>query len=291
LIQEHYKAVGVKYSATDDVHRCLIDFMNLEMKLIKPAPRIVFVSKEYKSRRIPLENRRALSLIENKIRIGVDVNYHKNKGTLDPTYNDLLLNDWIIHHLHLSDTKVQKNQRFYDRTKYILFAAFNATQAFFIDIRTHGKNGEPHIFAKKELLEIIDKNWPGILTEYNTEDVVNLLYNPSDEEIDLARKKGVTFGATEVNGRAILNPGLGITTSGHNIHVVKRANAIMRYVQESLMEIENDIEGMKKALSEKAGYEIKELDIHIHMQDTWPFFYVYEKNSDYTIQKNYDTNK
>ena len=231
------------------------------------------------------------SFIENKIRTGVDVNYHKNKGTFDPTYNDLLLNDWVIHHLHLSDTKSQKNQRFYDRTKYVLFVVFNTTQSFFIDIRTHGKDGEPNVFAKKELLEIMDNNWPGILREYHTEDVINLLHNPSDEEIDLARKKGVTFGVTEINGRAIINPGLGITTSGNNIHVVKRANAILRYVQESLMEIDNDIEGIKKALSEKAGYEIKELDVQIRLRDTWPFFYVYENNSDYTIQKNYDTNE
>ncbi len=291
LIKEHYKAIGIKYTATDNVQRCLIDFMNLEMKLIKPIPRMVFVSKELKSRKIPRENSKALICIGEKIRTGVDVNYHKNKKTFEPAYNDLLLNDWLIHHLHLSDTKKESNQRFFNRTKYVLFAAFNATQALFIDIRAHGKNEEPHVFSKKEFLEIMDKNWPGILTDYNTEDPINLLHNPSDEEIDLARKKGVTFGAIEINGRAIMSPGIGITTGGNNLHVVKRANAIMRVVQESLMEIDNDIEGMKKALSIHVGYEINELDVHIHMQDTWPFFYVYEKNSDCTIQKNYDTSE
>jgi hypothetical protein len=288
LIQQHYKVVGIKYTATDNVHKCLIDFMNLEMKLIKPVPRNVFISKELKSRIIPIENRLALISIENKIRTGIDVNYHKNKGTFDPTYNDLLLNDWIIHHLHLSDKKTNKNQRFYDRTKYVLFAAFNPTQAFLIDIRTHGKNGEPHVFARKELLEIMDNNWPTILKDYNVEDDIKLTHNPTDEEIDTARKKGLTFFATKVNERAIINPGIGITTSGHNIHIVKRANEIVRYIQESLMEIDKDTEGIKMALSEQSGHEIKELDIQIHMQAKWPFFYVYEKNSGYSIEKNYD---
>lgn len=287
LIQEHYKNVGIKYNVTDDTHKCLVDFMNLEMKLIKPIPRAVFVSQELKSRRIPLENRRALSYIENKIRMGVDVTYHKNKGTLDPSYNDLLLNDWVIHHLHLSDTKAQNNQRFYDRTKYLLFAVFSPNQAFFIDIRSHGKNGEPYVFAKKELLEILDKNWTGILTDYNTKDVINLVHNPTDEEIDRTRKNGVTFGATEINGRTIMNPGLGITTGGNNIHVVKRANAIMRYVQESLMEIDKDIEGMKKSLSEEVGYVVEELDVVIHRLDKWPFFAVFENNSKCYIEKSY----
>lgn len=127
------------------------------------------------------------------------------------------------------------------------------------------------------MLEILDKNWPGILTEYNTEDVISLLHNPSDEEIDLARKKGVTFGATEVNGRAIINPGLGVVTSGSNIHVVKRANEIIRFLQESLMQIDDNYEEIKKELSDRVGSEIKELDIRIHRQNSWPFFMCMKK--------------
>jgi hypothetical protein len=288
LIQEHYKNIGIKYKATDSVQRCLIDYMNLEMKLIKPLQRAVYKSEELKARRIPVETRRALNYIENKIRAGVDINHHKNKGSLDPKFKDLLLNDWGIHHFHLSDTKAQKNQRFYDRTKLVLLAVFNETQAFLIDIRAHGENGEPYVFAKKELLETLDKNWPGILVEHDAEDVMHLLHNPSDEEIERGRECGVTFGMTEINGKVIINPGLGITTGKHNIHVVSTANSIMRFVQESLMQIDNDEEGMKKALSEKAGFEIKELDLRINRQATWPYFYVYEKNSDCTIERNYE---
>lgn len=284
LIQEHYKSVGMKYTPSTDIRRCLVDFMNLEMKIIKPVPRLVYRSKEITSRRIPMENRRALAYIENKIRSGADITFHQSKDVLNPEFNDLLLNDWVIHHLHLSDTKKQKNQRFYDRTKYVLFAIFGANQAFLIDIRTHGPNGEPHVFAKKELLEIIDRNWPEILKGYVHEEITALLHDPTDEQVDKFRKNGISFGMTEVNGKVIMNPGIGITTGGNNLHVVKRANEIIRYLQGSLMEIDKDEEGMRRELSERAGFEIKELDIRIHRQKTWPFFYVYEKNSDHTIE-------
>jgi len=284
LIKEYFESIGIKYSPKENVHKCLIDFMNLEMKLIKPAPRIIYKSSELKSRVIPLKYVSALNYIENKIRTGADLTYHLSKKTLDPSYNDLLLNDWIIRHFHISEAKSQQGQKFYDRSKYLLFALFSETQAILIDIREHH---EENLFAKKELLEIIDNNWPNVLKVHEHEDAVFLHNQYSDADIDLLRRKGYTIGTTEVNGKIIINPGIGITTSGHNLHVVKRANEIMRYIQESLMEIDKDFEGMKKSLSKEVGFKINDLDICIHKIDKWPFFAVHENNSKIYIEKTY----
>jgi hypothetical protein len=288
LIEVYYKTNGIAYNPSTNVHRCIIDFLNLELKLIKPVPRKIFISKELKKRIIPTENFLALLSIDKKVQNGSDITFHQSKKAFEPSYNDPLLNDWLIHHLHLSDWKEKSIDKFYARTKLVLFAIFSARQAFFIDVRPHGKLGEPYVFAKKELLEIIDNNWPDLLNDYRTEDVLILKHSVTDEERHKARKGGVSLGMTEVNDRVIMNPGLGIVTSGHNVMIVHKANQVIRFVQESLMEIDKDEEGMKLALSQKSGIQIKELDISIHRLDKWPYFRVYERNSKLYIDKTYE---
>ncbi len=286
LIEEYYKSIDIKYTPSRDVHRCVIDFLNLELKLIKPVPRKIFISDTLKTRKIPTENFQGLLEIDSKIQVGKDITFHQSREAFNPSYNDPLLNDWLIHHLHLSDWK-KSGDKFYARTKLVLFVAFTPTQAFFIDVRPHGKNGEPYVFAKKELLEIIDNNWTELLKDYTTEDTMMMIHNVTDEEREKARKSGLMLGMTEVNGKIIVNPGIGVVTSGHNIVLVKKANAIMRFVQESLMEIDKNKEEMRAVLSDKSGFEIKELDVCLHRFEDWPYFRVYEKNSKHYIDKTY----
>ena len=284
LIEIYFKGVGIRYNSKNDIHMCLIDFMNLKMKLIKPVPRIILKSDKLKSKSIPLKYIRALGYIENKIRIGKDITFHQSKKILDPSYNDLLLNDWIIQHIHLSDTKTQKGQKFYDRSKYLLFAAFNSNHAFFIDIREHD---EQNVFAKREFLEIMNNNWPQVMKIYLEGDTIPFVNNYSDSEIDSLRRKGFTLGTTEINGKIFRNPGIGITKSGHNLHVIKRANEVVRYLHETMEEIENSEEDIKNDLSEEIGFLINDLELCLHLSDQWPFFSVYEMNSKIYISKKY----
>ncbi|HSH65583.1 MAG TPA: hypothetical protein VLB84_07255 [Bacteroidia bacterium] len=278
LVKEHFKSLGILYNENLDAYNCLIDFMNLQAKLIKPSPRIVLKSKELENRKISFEERKALNAIKIKIENGENITFHMSKKVLNPSHNDLLFNDWLIHHLHLSNTRTQQNQKFYDRTKNVLFATFIKTHAFFIDIIAHGKNGEPHVFAKKELLEIIYRNWPKLLENYEYKGF-KLLHNPTNEEIEMSRRAGLMFGMTEISGKTFFNPGRGMATSGHNVHTVRRATEVMRHLHKTLIYIQNNLEDTKAELSQEVGYNITELGLCIKLIGEWPFFVVYEKNS------------
>lgn len=285
LIELHFKNIGIKYIPSPNLNTCLFDFMNLDMKLVNSRPRLIYKSDTLKSRVIPLKYLRSLSYIENKIKKGESITYHMSKRTLDPKYRDLLMNTWIIQHIHLSHTKDQRDQKFYNRSKYLLFAMFSENQAFFIDIREHN---EKNVFAKQELLSIIDRNWPQILTVHNHHDAEFLNNQYTDADIDILRKKGYSITTTAVNGKIVINPGIGITTSGHNIHVIRRANWVIRYLYDSIQEVEKDKDAIKEALSKESNAQIKELDLCIHKLDKWPFFVLYENNSKCYIEKNYD---
>jgi hypothetical protein len=63
-----------------------------------------------------------------------------------------LLNDWGIHHLHLSE--VDRGDGFVVRTGDLLFAVFRRNDAYLLDILGHGG------WTDESLVEIAVSNWP-----------------------------------------------------------------------------------------------------------------------------------
>lgn len=281
VIGDYFKSVGIKYIPKKEVDNCLVDFFNYQMKLINPVPRIILKSKEISSKRLTPKYSQALHEIEMKIKQGQELTYHQSKKVLDPLYTDDLLNDWVIHHLHLSTTKSKSGQRFYDRSDYLLFVAFSNNEAFLIDVKEHN---EDYVFAKKEFLEIMDSNWPEVMQNYYWKDVIEVSPNLSDEEIGIMRKKGYTVGAYNVNGKVIRSPGIGISSNGLNIQVVRKADEVCRILHASSQQASNE-ENLKQVLSNKIGRSIEKLDLSIRMVNKWPYFVLYETNSNMIISE------
>lgn len=140
------------------------------------------------------------------------------------------------------------------------------------------------MFAKKEFLEIMDNNWPTIMEQYYWKDVSEVFPNCSDEEISELRRKGYSIGAYNVNGKAIRSPGIGISSTGQNIQVIRKANEVCRYLHESCEELENET-GIKQKLSKKTDRIIDEISPSIQLIDEWPFFALFEGNSKHYIEK------
>ena len=74
------------------------------------------------------------------------------------SYNDRMLNDWGVHHLHLGD-HIQRNG-FIDRTKALLFCRFEQDDAYFVDILSHD------YFFEQNLGVIMHENWPDMLRRH-----------------------------------------------------------------------------------------------------------------------------
>ena len=280
IIDEYFKRIHVKYTPKASMNNCLVDYFNFELKLIDPLPRQVFKSDVLKAKKLPLLYSKALHEIELKIKKGEDLTQHQSKRAIDPVYTDDLLNDWVIYHFHLSTTKSQPNQKFYDRSKYLLFAVFSETQAFLIDVHEHQEN---HLFGKKELLEIMDKNWPAMTEPYYS-DWSKVEPDCTDEEVELFRKKGYTVGAYNINGKVIRSPGIGIMTSGHNIQVVRKADEVHRYIYSCMQQVADE-DQMKKKLFDKTGIKVEKLDLEIRQLSDWPYFALFEKSTKQYIEK------
>lgn len=152
LLYEQLKSAGWHGSREDgDIEFKHANFLRRNVTAQK---RKVFVSRNLKC---PKENKKAYNLILHKILIGEPITPHLSRSLKKPDYDDLFLNEWGIHHLHLS-TKIEKDG-FCERTECVLLVIFEKDYALVIDIRPHGKKN-PTLWVQKSILDIILYSWP-----------------------------------------------------------------------------------------------------------------------------------
>lgn len=148
--------------ATTDV--LLIKFLNWLNRLIHPHPRRVFKSRELMASHTYSVNGADIGRLLGKMAVGLDVEPHLSERTLvgyqEATPGritgrkdlDLLLNDWGIHHLHLSHAPWRNG--FNIRTRELLFVMVRPGEVFALDVLDHCA------WAEEALVRIAVRNWP-----------------------------------------------------------------------------------------------------------------------------------
>jgi hypothetical protein len=142
----------------------LIIYGNWRSRLVSMGPRRVHRSKALVANPLSADARykTGLDAIIAKLENGQDVTPHLSRGIRygykPPSGSrsrqdlDLLLNDWGVHHLHLSD--VIEGDGFVGRTGPLLFAVFRPDDAYLIDIIDHGGWTRDHV------IETMVAEWP-----------------------------------------------------------------------------------------------------------------------------------
>lgn len=148
-----------------------------------------------------------LKSLETEIENGTKLDSYLSRSIMDCSKDDLMLYDWGIYHLHISnnlDTK--KSDGFMERSDLLLYALFDDDKAYFIKTINH--KGENNMWTKKDCLEIINDNWPHLLKPYVIKGVSKEQKYISDDERSLLRKlHGNTFIALN-NGVVIMPPNM-----------------------------------------------------------------------------------
>jgi hypothetical protein len=196
-----------------------IAFFNLLNRLVPVAPRTIHVARGLSC---PAGHEAGYQEVTRKVRDGEDVRAHLSRGLAKLDYNDGLLNDWGIHHLHLGTSL--DSDGFVKRTGPVLFARFEAREAFFIGIPQHGA------WSDTRVLEELDKNWPAITDRYVLKGVVGLEYTPTSSDVKEMRRAGGQL-ILWINDKALAPLGGGITTAGVGVGVVMKANAVNRQLK------------------------------------------------------------
>lgn len=208
LIRAGYK--GVKKDAA------IFQYYNLMKRRVPKRPRKVLHSKEFIC---PEEYKIALSEFEEKVKVGADLTPFLTEKLQEADYHDLLLNDWNIHHFHLS-------RRFRDdglvaRSNYLIFARVTADIVYMIQIYDH--NAED-VFSQKEMIRILRDNWPETIDRYHIHGARELSEHYNDHEYGMIREGGmqtfVELGENEVYGLM----GGGYASNGASLEVVQQSD-------------------------------------------------------------------
>lgn len=247
LIEDFFKSYGIRYSIHDKTDLWMIRYFNFRLKYIGVERRNVFFSKQISDKIIQNSLQKNFDKLVGKVIDGKDLNPHQSKKSFDSDYHDDLFNDWGIHHLHISNNKINSTDFFYDRTGPLLFIKFTENAAYFIDIQHHK---DKNVWSNTNLIRIIQNSWPTLLKD---REVPNAKFNPdfTDEDIGTLRRKGYTFGIN-VDDKSYMMLGDGYSSSGDNGMAVKMANEVWRWIGKnkgfSLTDTNSFTTGLKQKL-------------------------------------------
>jgi hypothetical protein len=201
----------VQYLSDLPVRELLSVYYNWRNRFVSARPRTVHQSKE-----LIVKNRPEVQKLAQKIQAGCDLSPHLSTrveeiinlkrgkpGSLGSRPDlDLLLNDWGIYHLHLSD--VDRGDGYVVRTGDLLFAAFRRTDAYLLDVLGHGA------WIDQSLVEIAKTNWPESGLFVHVENMTSE-FSVSEDDRKRLRDSGI-FTPVQLSTGFAFGPGL--TSSG-----------------------------------------------------------------------------
>lgn len=113
----------------------ILNYCILKQRIISKNPRIILKSKEFVC---PPEYISKLEFIENIIKVGGNLTPFLSRGVLDCNRDDLMLYDWGIHHLHITNERDEvKKDGFMKRSDLLLYAYFDEKAAYFLMTINH----------------------------------------------------------------------------------------------------------------------------------------------------------
>ena len=254
-------ANGIKYKAKRYADS-LTDYFTLNRKYIRQHPREVILSKELVAKQVSDPTK--WSQLQNIIRVaraGENLNKYQSDRLYQANFHDYLLYNWNIHHLHLSSDHNKKDRRFNKRTQYLVFAQIKKESIYFLDFASHD---QANIFAEEDWLRIIVNNWPTLLTPYDGDPIFSNGQKITTTLRNEVWNKGYSIGFTKVDDRAYVDPGVGITASGHSLLVMMERNEVIRWVYEhgtliteSKIELEETFAKLFSLSPEKIIYRVR----------------------------------
>ena len=183
----------------------LVVFFNWQSRLIHPHRREIYRSLGFHESDAYRANADAVNRLCGKLAAGVDVTPHLSRDvrvgyTAKPSQRkngrdlDLTLNDWGIHHLHLSHDLEKDGTN--KRTKHLLFAMFTHGKAYALAVGDHNS------WTNEALVQAAVQSWPTARLFAPLDGIIPG-EAPGPRDIDGLRKAGVLV-ATVLDGVAYL---------------------------------------------------------------------------------------
>jgi hypothetical protein len=232
-------------------------YINWSSRRISVRPRRVFRSRELTNSAGYLKHRSDVDRLLGKIAAGcaltphlsksVEIPYEVNSNkSLKGKALDLLLNDWNIHHLHISHD-FKPGSHFVVRRDALLFSVFQDDAAYVLDVLNHKD------FANEQLVRIAVTNWPdhGLFLQVNG---VPGPHPPIAAEAREATRRKRKNTLIEIDGAVYAAPD-GISSAGVSINATLGSDLIQANL-EAYSKDEDLLVAHMKARPENMGRSI-----------------------------------
>lgn len=215
LMKTSLKRKGIQTGQRDPVY----EYFNFMKRTITIQPRRIVKSEEC---HVPPEYGKALEYFENDVKTGKDLNKYLSDTILQPAEPDELLYDWNIVHFHL--TKRFREDGFARRSDYQIFAWVTDDCLYMIQIYPHDSRKEPFLYAKQELVRIVERNWPQLLEPYRIPGASELTEKLDDEAYDRIHKAHATTAIQTRKDHVYCMIGGGYASDGSSREAMRNAN-------------------------------------------------------------------
>ena len=247
-------------------------YFNARRLLIEPVPRKVHRSREVAARTLTDSQRRALGAIEARALVGKPLQPYQSTRIESADYNDLLLNDWGVHHLHLGLGRHPTKPWFAARTRDLLFALVRPDNFYMIDVLPHGE------WVNEALVDIMHTNWPEAIADRVCPGVTDVDPLSRDSRARLRKVHANTLIAASDGTAYHLG---GLVSSGLALEVVMASDKVaQRAVDEEKLCREN-ADAIVAHLTEKLGRAPQELRLRRKLHEG--AFFIMEELSNIRI--------
>ncbi|KJS34788.1 MAG: hypothetical protein VR70_16970 [Rhodospirillaceae bacterium BRH_c57] len=229
-----------------DARELLIVYHNWMSRHVFAAPRKVRTSAAFNGNFVTTQRKVDLDVLIAKIERGEELKPHLStrvETVLESSSKrlnrrrdlDLMLIEWEVHHLHISQ-QLQPDG-FVERDDPLLFAVFHRADAYLLDVMTHRDFNRDHILA------IMAREFPGagLIHELRAgpgQKILGLAKNYTEEERNILRKAGINT-LVEIDGK-VYKPAGGITGAGTSIRASMAADAVVRATENLEAALRND---------------------------------------------------
>lgn len=265
-------AEGYHITETDP-DKVAIQYFNLQKRLISKTPRIIHKATNFNC---PPELTRGLSLLESKITSGQDLKPNLSRLVKKLNKRDQLLNDWGIYHLHLGENL--QDDGYMERSGPVLFARFDDSNAYFIDVMDHGS------WTEQQMLKVIHDEWPQTISNYRIKDAVGLEQNFSNDDVGKLRNAQVNTFIEIESGIVYMGPGGGFVASGESMEVMMKvmdANRALKRIEKNVKENIETI--VKQQLTDPNIITNEVFRFKLRVDDS-NFFYLDEQNNSFSLK-------
>lgn len=201
-------------------------YMSIQHRMVQPRPRVVHLAPGFQAPISP-KVKAGYDLLIDKVKRGEDLNPHLSSNThFDAAFNDMLLNDWGIHHFHLG-TIVKKKTGLIKRSGELVFAIVEPDDFYLVAVGDHDS------FPSRRLFEITLAHWPQFFADtamFAGRDEHGNVRTQTDDELDQLRNAGVFVFQPGPDGRLYIPKRGAYATSGRSTVVSRRAVAFMQRV-------------------------------------------------------------